>query len=61
MGKIIQFLMEVKSELWKVVWPTRAQTLRYSVIVIVSSLIIAVILGAADYGLIQALERAINK
>ncbi len=61
MSKIVVFFSEVKSELSKVVWPSRQQTLRYTIVVIVFSLVIAIILGAADFGLIQLLQKVINR
>ena len=61
MGKIITYLIEVKNELAKVVWPTRAETVRYTLVVIAFSLIVAGILGGADYGLIQLLSKIINR
>ncbi len=51
MAKITQFFVEVKNELAKVIWPTRAETFKYTVTVIVFSLAIAALLGAADVGL----------
>lgn len=61
MGKIIQFFIEVKNELSKVVWPSRAQTIRYTGTVILFSLAVAVLLGAADYGLIKLLEKVVSR
>lgn len=61
MSKIITFLKEAKSEISKVVWPSKEQTLRYTIIVIVFALIISIILGAADYGLVQLLQKIINR
>jgi len=37
----------------KVVWPTKSETVKYTVIVIVFSVAVAFILGAADYGLLK--------
>lgn len=45
----------------KVVWPTRRQTIVYTAMVIVFSLAVAVILGAADYGLLKLFEKAVTK
>ena len=59
MAKPIQFLKEVKSELTKVIWPTRAQTIRMTLYVIGISLLVAVILGAVDFGLTELLEKFI--
>lgn len=61
MSRILQFFREVKSEMSKVIWPSRQDTLRYTAMVIVFSLVIAVILGAADLGLIRGLELILNK
>ena len=48
MGRIIAFLKDVRAELAKVSWPTRQQTLQYTGIVIIMSLIVALFLGALD-------------
>ena len=47
----IQFLREVKTELKKVTWPSRKDTLSGTVVVLVAVLIIAVFLGIVDSGL----------
>jgi len=49
MEKIINFIKEAKSELSKVNWPTKKQTLNYTMLVVVVSLIVAVFLGGLDY------------
>lgn len=61
MSRIIDFFKGAKAELFKVVWPTRAETLRYTATVIVFSIAVAAILGAADYGLLKLFEKLINK
>lgn len=58
---MFQFLSEVKNELAKVVWPTKAETFRYSLTVIIFSLVIAFVLGAFDYGLLKVFEAIINR
>lgn len=50
MEKLIQFLKEVRVELAKVSWPTRNQTVLYTLIVIGISLFMAVFLGLLDFG-----------
>ncbi|MFO7709699.1 MAG: preprotein translocase subunit SecE [Desulfobacterales bacterium] len=47
----IQFLREVKTELKKVTWPTRKQTLGSTGVVIVLVMIISMFLGLVDMGL----------
>ncbi|MBI3631603.1 MAG: preprotein translocase subunit SecE [Candidatus Staskawiczbacteria bacterium] len=55
--KIWEFFKEVKTELYKVTWPTKNETLRYTVIIIGLSLIFAVFFGGFDlliqYGINQ--------
>ncbi len=58
---IFSFFGEVKTELSKVVWPTRAQTIQYTLMVIVISVLVAVILGAADLGLLKLFEKLISR
>ncbi|MCK4635513.1 MAG: preprotein translocase subunit SecE [Candidatus Moranbacteria bacterium] len=48
MQKIIQFLKEAYAELKKVSWPSREQTIHYTILVIVISLTVAIILGLLD-------------
>lgn len=56
-----KFFGEVRSELGKVVWPSRKETIRYTLTVIVFSVIVAAILGAFDYMLLRLFESVINK
>ncbi|MCK5543151.1 MAG: preprotein translocase subunit SecE [Desulfobacterales bacterium] len=53
----IEYLQEVQSELKKVTWPTRKQTLGTTLVVIVLVVIVSIFLGLFDMGfskLIQA-------
>jgi preprotein translocase subunit SecE len=61
MSSIFNFFREVKSELFKVVWPSRRDTLRYTITVILFSITVSAILGAADYGLLKAFEAILNR
>ncbi|PIR02250.1 MAG: preprotein translocase subunit SecE [Candidatus Nealsonbacteria bacterium CG_4_9_14_0_2_um_filter_37_38] len=47
--KIITFLKEVKLEIKKVNWPTRQETIRYTLIVIGISAAVAMFLGVLDF------------
>ncbi len=40
---------EAKEELNKVAWPTREQTIRYTVLVILVTVVVGVALGGLDY------------
>jgi preprotein translocase subunit SecE len=55
-GNIIQFFRDVRAEMTKVIWPSRRDTVRYTVTVIVFSVVMAGILGAADLALLKGLE-----
>lgn len=59
MGKLFGFFKEVYGEMQKVVWPTRKQTLQYTLLVIAFSLAVAIFLGAADYGLLKLFEKVV--
>jgi preprotein translocase subunit SecE len=47
--KLISFFKEVKTEMRKVNWPTRQETVKYSTIVIGASVVVAVFLGGLDF------------
>ena len=49
MNKLIIFIKEAKEELLKVNWPSKKQTLNYTLIVIGVSLAVAAFLGGLDY------------
>ncbi|MDQ3986473.1 MAG: preprotein translocase subunit SecE [Actinomycetota bacterium] len=44
-----QFVKEVVAELQKVAWPTRQEVASYSLVVLVSSIVIAAIIFAMDF------------
>ena len=50
MAKIIQFFKESRAELKKVVWPTKADVLSSIKVVIISTFVVAVLLGVLDFG-----------
>lgn len=56
MSKITQYLKETKTELKHVIWPSRRQTIFYTVIVIVLSMVIAYLLGVFDFIFLQGLQ-----
>lgn len=58
--KYIGFFKDVYGEMQKVVWPTRRQTVVYTALVIAFSVAVAVILGAADYGLLQLFDKVVK-
>ena len=58
---ILNFFSEVKTELSKVVWPTRRETIKYTITVIVFSIVVAVILGLTDLGILALFEKIIGQ
>lgn len=48
MGKIIRFFKECGAELKKVVWPTRSDVVSSVKVVLISTVIVAVVLGLLD-------------
>lgn len=50
-GQVVQFLRDVRSELRKVTFPSRKETLASTIVVVVVVFIIAVYLGIVDFGL----------
>ena len=55
-NKITAFLREARAELMKVNWPTREQTVNYTLVVIGISITIAIFLGGLDYIFEQLLK-----
>jgi preprotein translocase subunit SecE len=46
---VITFIREAKDELKKVTWPTREITIRYTIIVVIASVIVGLGIGGIDY------------
>jgi preprotein translocase subunit SecE len=45
----VQFLREVRGELRKVAWPTRAEVINYSVVVLVTVVLLTALIFGLDY------------
>lgn len=56
MSKIFQFFHESAAELHKVVWPTRDDVISSVKVVVVSTIIIAAILGLFDAALVAGMD-----
>ncbi len=48
-NKITNFLQQTKAELKKVTWPTKDQTVKLTIVVILISLVVSLYLGSLDY------------
>ncbi len=60
-NKLIRYFYEAKEELEKVAWPSRAEAVRATLLVVGVSLGTAVFLGALDFGFSRALEALITR
>ena len=58
---LVKYFSEAKVELKKVTWPTRKETINYTMIVIGVCLSLAIFIGAVDFGLSKALELIVAK
>src|SRR4051794_6666414 len=58
--KPTEFVKEVRSELRKVAWPTRAETLNYSLIVFVAVVVLMALIGLMDYAFGEFVLRLFN-
>jgi len=56
----IVFLKEVRDELQKVVWPTRAEIIRLTVVVVIISLFVGIFIGGVDLILTKLLTVVFN-
>lgn len=60
MSKIIEYLKDTKTELKHVIWPKRSQTLYYTLIVIILSVLVAYFLGIFDFIFSRGLEKILS-
>ncbi len=56
MKKITQFFKDCYAELRKVVWPSREDVIASTKVVIISTLVMATILGFIDYVLVVGID-----
>jgi len=56
MKKIVQFFKDSYSELRKVVWPTREDVIASTKVVLVSTVVMAGVLGLIDYLLVLGID-----
>ncbi|MEK9194211.1 MAG: preprotein translocase subunit SecE [Patescibacteria group bacterium] len=59
LSKLKTFLLESRQELKKVNWPSREETIRYTIFVIGLSLAVAIFLGILDFIFLAALKNFI--
>lgn len=59
-NRVMKYFKEVRDELKKVEWPKRKDIIRGTVVVIVFSIALAIVLGAADEGFSYLLQKALE-
>ncbi|MDQ2648762.1 MAG: preprotein translocase subunit SecE [Actinomycetota bacterium] len=57
----VQFLREVRGELRKVAWPTRAEVINYSIIVLVAVILLTAYVALLDYGFGEVLLKLFER
>ena len=60
-GFLKNYLKETRFELQKVSWPTKQEAMRYLVIILIFSGIMAAFLGLFDFAFLQVVEKIIIK
>ena len=60
-GGPVKFLVQVREELKKVIWPTRKELIRMTITVIAVSLLVGVYIGLLDYGFAKLVELVIKR
>lgn len=61
MVKPLTFFREVRTELAKVVWPTRKETIRLTLVVVIVSAIVGLFIGGTDFVLTKTMEIVLRK
>jgi len=60
MSKVTEYLKETKTELKYVIWPSRSQTIFYTLVVIGLSIFIGYFLGLFDFIFSKGLEKLLS-
>lgn len=58
---IINFIKETKNEMTHVNWPNRQKIIKYTLVVIITSIILAVVLGVFDTFFVKIISKILNK
>lgn len=60
MGKITEFLKQVVAEMRKVSWPKQKELTRYTIVVLVTVMFMAVYFGVVDFGISKLMDWYVN-
>jgi len=61
MSRILEFLRSVKLELTQVKWPSHKEAMKMTVLVIITTIVVALYSGGLDYIFTAALQTALNR
>lgn len=61
MKPLIEYFAASRAELAKVAWPTRRQTMRLTILVIIFSIIMSAVLGSLDFVFTTLVQKIIVK
>lgn len=59
--KIVDYFRSAKSEMYKVSWPSRRDTVRYSALIIGLSVVVGLFFATLDYGFTWVFDNAVLK
>ncbi|OGG58586.1 preprotein translocase subunit SecE [Candidatus Kaiserbacteria bacterium RIFCSPHIGHO2_01_FULL_56_24] len=57
---VVQYLKDTRSELNHVAWPTRVQTIVFTILVIAISILVSLYLGLLDFAFTSGLAKAVE-
>ncbi|NTV30791.1 preprotein translocase subunit SecE [candidate division WWE3 bacterium] len=60
MKTVIGFFQDVYAELKKVSWPSRAETIKMTTLVIIATVVVGAYVGVIDFGLTKVIETFIQ-
>ena len=60
MDKFVKYINDTAAELKQVSWPTQHQAMMYTALVIGISAVVALFVGAFDYGFSQIIEAVVS-
>lgn len=61
MNAAVRYLLQTRDEVMKVTWPTQAQIIRLTLVVLIISLVVSLYVGGLDYIFTQGMQLLINK
>lgn len=57
----LDFIKEAKVELKKVIWPTKKDVVRMTILILIASVIVGAFIGSLDYGFTNLFQAALRR